>query len=125
VYRCLLLLNTFPMTIRLIKSELRVESYGPEKFRLFYSIDSYMIHVSYFSSCKFSGAHNQNLTPSLDSMAHNLSIDCSYAPNGLLSIDLCPLEVILVPKFYPHYFGCNFLIQAPFRKPFSLLDRSL
>jgi hypothetical protein len=122
---CLLLLNTFPMTICFLKSELRAESYGPEKFRLFYSIYSCMLHVSYFSSCTFSGTHNQNMTPPLASMGHNISIDYSCAPNRLLSIELCPLEVILVPKFYPHCFGCNFLIRALFCEPFSLLDSSL
>ena len=122
---CLLILNTFPTTIFFLKSELWAESYGPEKFRLFYSIYSCMLQVSYFSSCTFTGAHNQNLTPLLASMGHNLSIDYSHDPNRLLSIELCPLEVILVPKLYPHFFGCNFLIRALFREPFSSLDNSL
>jgi hypothetical protein len=34
-------------------------------------------------------------------------------------------EVNLVPKFYPHCFGCNFLVRAPFCELFSSLDSSL
>jgi hypothetical protein len=33
------------------------------------------------------------MTPWLSSMGHNISIDYSCAPNGLLSKELCPLEV--------------------------------
>jgi len=111
------------MTIHFLKSELRDESYGLEKFRLFYPNYPCMLHVSYFSSNTFLGTHNQNLTPLLASMGHNISIDYSYAVNGLLSMYLCPMEVKLVPKFYSHCFGCNFFIRAPFYKPFiSLID---
>jgi hypothetical protein len=84
-----------------------------------------MLHVSYFTSNTFSGTHNQIMTPPLASMGHNISIDYSCAPNKLLSMELCPLEVKLVPKFYPHCFGCNFLIRALFCEPFSSLDSSL
>jgi hypothetical protein len=90
---CLLLLNTFPTTICFLKSELRAESYGPEKFRLFFPIYPCMLQVSSFSSCTFLHTQIPNMAPWLSSMVHNISIDYSCAPNKLLSKELCPLEV--------------------------------
>jgi len=119
---CLLLLNKFPTTINFVKFDLWAESYGPKKFWLFYIIYPYMLHVSFFTPNNFLGTHNPTLTPPLASMGHNISINFSYAPNGLLIMELCPLEVKLVPNFYPHCFGYNFLIRAPFCEPFRSLD---
>jgi len=121
---CLLLLKIFPTSILFLKSKMRAESYGLWKFRLFYPIYHCMLKVSYFSSSAFSGTHNQNPTPPLASMGHNISINYSCTPNGLLSMELFPLEVKLVPKFNPRYFGYNFLIKAMLCEPFSSLNSS-
>jgi hypothetical protein len=58
-----------------------------------------MLHVSSFTLNTFSGTHNPILSPSLDSMSHNISIDFSCTPNKLMRKELCPLEVNLCQNF--------------------------
>jgi len=99
VDRCLQILNTFPMTICLLKFNLWDESYGPEKFWLFYPIYPCILQVTYFSSCTFLHTQIQNLAQWLSYMDHNSSMDYSCAPNILLSKDLFPLEVNLFQNF--------------------------
>jgi hypothetical protein len=49
--------------------------------------------MSFFSSCTFLHTHIPNMTPWMDSMVHNISIDYSYVQNKLLSKVLFPMEV--------------------------------
>jgi hypothetical protein len=91
--RCLLLLKSFPTTIFLLKFELCAESYGLEKFRLFFSFYPCMLQVFYFSSYTFLHTHIPNMATWFSSMVHKISIDYSCTSNRLLSKDLCLLEV--------------------------------
>jgi hypothetical protein len=89
----LLLLNIFLVTIFLLKYELQDESYGLEKFRLFFPFYPCMLQLSSFSFFTFFHSQIPNMAPWMSFMVHNISIHYSCASNGIFSKDLYPPEV--------------------------------
>jgi hypothetical protein len=73
-----------------------------------------MLQVSSFSSCTFLHTQIVNISPWLSSMVHNISIDYYCSQNGLIIMELCPLEVNLCQNFTLTFLAITFSYELYF-----------
>jgi hypothetical protein len=81
-----------------------------------HKIFDYFPILSMYATCVFFIFLHKipNMVPWMNSMIHNLSIECYCAPKKLLSKELFPMEVKWCQDYTLNYFSCNILIRVYF-----------